>query len=441
LLISGPAATPLTLGEFTTLLASLARFESPPLLAVGVSGGPDSLALVILADRWARERRGEVCALSVDHRLRPESGDEVRRLAAWLSARDIRHEILVWAGEKPRTGIQEAARLARYRLLSGWCREHGCLHLLTAHHRDDQIETHLIRRRAHSGPDGLAGMSAIRELADCRLLRPLLGVARDRLLALLETEGQPFITDPSNFDPAFERARLRRGGGAPGNGVDASRLLAEIRGFGEMRAAREREQNALFARYVSLHPAGFAVLDPAVLPQTSPEIAGRLLSGITATIGGAAYPPRRERIARLREVLGGTPLRGHTLGGCRFSRWRERILVTRELANAAPPLRLRPGESIIWDRRFEIVTPRDDNRPFTIGYLGLAGAARLDLGTPQLTQAGLPRLLLPVLPAVWDEEGVAAVPHLGHRREGVAALPQIVFRPVNALTQAGFAVV
>ena len=178
LLTRGLTATPLSLGEFTASLASIARFESSPFLAVAVSGGPDSLALAILADRWARERGGQICALTVDHRLRPESADETRRLAAWLSARAIRHEVLVWAGEKPRTGIQEAARFARYRLLGGWCRDHACLHLLTGHHRDDQIETHLIRRRAHSGPDGLAGMSAIRELADCRLLRPLLGVAK-----------------------------------------------------------------------------------------------------------------------------------------------------------------------------------------------------------------------------------------------------------------------
>src|SRR5207248_5640066 len=96
-------------------------------LAVAVSGGADSLALAILADRWARERGGAICALTVDHRLRPESGDEIRRLRAWLSARGIRHEVLVWTGEKPRTGIQEAARLARYRLLGGWGGDPACL--------------------------------------------------------------------------------------------------------------------------------------------------------------------------------------------------------------------------------------------------------------------------------------------------------------------------
>ena len=104
--------------------------------------------------------------------------------------------------------------------------------MLTAHHREDQIETHLIRRRAGSGPDGLAGMSAIRELADCRLLRPLLGVAKDRLVALLEAERQPFITDPSNLDPAFERSRLRQDDGAVPAGANLPACSSEIRTLG-----------------------------------------------------------------------------------------------------------------------------------------------------------------------------------------------------------------
>ena len=407
---------------------------------MAVSGGPDSLALVILAQRWARERGGEIRALTVDHRLRPESAEEIRRLGAWLSARAIRHDVLVWAGEKPRTGIQNAARLARYRLLGDWCRANGCVNLLTGHHRDDQIETHLIRRRAHSGPDGLAGMSAIRELSDCRLLRPLLGVARDRLVAFLKAERQPFLTDPSNFDTAFERSRLRHGGG-PAAEINFSALLGEIGAVGRTRIAREREQHTLLARHVALHPAGFAVFDPTLLPEVSCEMAHRLLSVVTTAIGGALYPPRRERIARLHQVLSATDRRGHTLGGCRFSRRRGLILVTRELIRGAPPLRLRPGERINWDRRFEITTPQAAGSRFTIGYLGLPGVPRFDRGLLETRGIQLPRLLISILPSVWDEEGIVAVPHVRYTRESVIGLPQVVFRPVNPLTQAGFAVV
>jgi tRNA(Ile)-lysidine synthase len=440
LLTRGSSAEPLTVAEFGAALASLACFETRPFLAIAVSGGPDSLALTILGDRWSRERGGEIYALTVDHQLRPESGAEIRRLRGWLSARAIRHDVLVWSGDKPASGIQEAARLARYRLLADWCREHGCLHLLTAHHREDQIETHLIRWRARSGTDGLAGMSAIRELSDCRLLRPLLGVAKNRLLALLQAERQPFITDPSNRDPAFERSRLRsRDGAMPV--ADVSAPFTGIRSFGHERGARERIGNALLARAVSLHPAGFAVLDPDAVLAMSNEMAERVLAAVAATIGGGFYPPRRERVARLRDVIARVAYRGHTLGGCRFVRWRERILVLRELAGTAELVRLTPGANVALDRRFRVALPLTASEPVSVGYLGRAGVIEVNDRAPQLQRVGLPRLIFPILPAVWDENGIVAVPHLGYRRERSAALPQFIFRPVNPLTRAAFAVV
>jgi tRNA(Ile)-lysidine synthase len=429
----------LTSAEFAASLSSLARFEARPFLAVAVSGGPDSLALAILADRWARERSGEICALTIDHRLRPESSTEIRLANDWLSARAIRHEILAWSANKPGSGIQEAARAARYALLAEWCREHGCLHLLIAHQREDQAETHLIRRNASSGADGLAGMSAIRELADCRILRPLLGFAKNRLLALLDAERQPFITDPSNRDPTFERSRMRGTGAVP-IGADLVALLGSVRKLGHERGARECKCDRLLAETVLLHPAGFAVLDPG-LALAPTDIAERALRAIVAAIGGKPYPARRERVARLREVLGGAACRGYTLGGCRFVRWRHRILVLRELAGASGPVWLSPGTSFLWDRRFRVGLPEAATGAVTVGYLGRSGVVELNRHWLEPHRDGLPRLLYPILPAVRDNEGIVAVPHLGYRREGAAALPELSFRPINPLTRAGFTVV
>src|SRR5947207_9940725 len=171
---------PLTLGELDAALAAIGGFEAQPFIAVAVSGGPDSLALTILADRWVRERGGGLVALTIDHQLRPESADEVRVLGGWLAARGIPHHVLVWTDTKPAAGIQEAARAARYHLLAEWCRAQGCLHLLTAHHREDQAETYLIRRRAGSGIDGLAAITAVREIPGMPSARPLLGLSRVR---------------------------------------------------------------------------------------------------------------------------------------------------------------------------------------------------------------------------------------------------------------------
>jgi tRNA(Ile)-lysidine synthase len=432
-------AHPLGVGEFGDALERLARFETAPFVAVAVSGGSDSLALAILADRWARRRGGEICALTVDHRLRPESGAEIVRLRAWLSARGIRHEILVWEGDKPASGIEEAARAARYRLLGGWCRAHGCLHLVTAHHREDQAETHLIRRAAHSGAAGLAGMSAIRELDGCRLLRPLLGIAKARLIATLEVERQPFLTDPSNHDPAFARGRLR-GASRPAPRHDRDPLLDAVGALGRERAAGEQAGAALLARTVALHPAGFATIEPALL-LAPPEAAERAVSAVVVTLGGGLYPPRRRRVARLLRVLGGNAHGSHTLGGCRFVAWRGRILVLRELAAAADPVLVGPGTNLLWDRRFAVASPPEMKRRVSLGYLGRAGSAELERRAPELRRAGLPLLLQPILPALRDEAGLAAVPHLGYRREGATLLPKLVFRPVKSLSDAGFAVV
>lgn len=448
------AAEPLTLTELDAALAAIGGFEPRPLLAIGVSGGPDSLALAILADRWARERGGVAWALVVDHRLRSESAAEARQVAGWLAVRAIHHAVLVWADDKPGTGMQEAARAARYRLLADWCTERSCLHLLTAHHRDDQVETLLIRRRAKSGVDGLAGISAVRELSGLRLVRPLLAMPKARLVAFLEAEGQQYLQDPSNRNPAFERSRIRmeievditsgstcrrRAASESEAGESRPHVLHELRANAATRMARERELVALLARAVALHPAGFALLDPAPIAAAG-EFGERALGRTLMVLSGAVYPVRGERLRRLREALSETPLRAHTLGGCRFVPWRGRVLVLREVARAAPPMTLIPGGSAIWDRRFLATLPMSAPGPVSIGALGQDGIATLRESPPNDGNP-LPRIVYSALPAIRDEAGVVAVPHLGWRRETAACAASLKFQPPVSLFGAGFTVV
>ena len=433
-------AAPLTWPELARILDGIGGFEVRPLVAVAVSGGPDSMALTLLVERWARQRAGQVWGLTVDHGLRCESAEEARTVAAWLAARGIPHEILPWTGPKPASGVQEAAREARYRLLAGWCRAHGCLHLMTAHHRDDQVETYLIRRRAGSGVDGLAGMSAVRELPGCRLVRPLLAVPRERLAALLAAEGQQFLRDPSNLNPVFERARLRLGtpaAGGPPAANPPSELAAELREYGRCRIAREQRLQTAAARIVALHPAGFGIVAAAALAGSDAGTAERLLSAIAGCIGVSTYPARRARLARLRAALVEEPGRARTLGGCRFVPWRGYILVLRELAASSPPAEIEPGGRISWDRRFSVSLPASAAGGFTVCYLGQrpAGLPKDGIG------ADLPPVLHAVLPAFCDDRGLAAVPHLNYRRAGVPVAPRLLFRPARPLIRPSFTVV
>jgi tRNA(Ile)-lysidine synthase len=265
-------------------------------------------------------------------------------------------------------------------------------------------------------------------------------VPKARLLALLEAERQPFLSDPSNQNPAFERSRLRQEPNMP-HGAGLDRVSAELRDLGRQRIAREHALDALLACVVCLHPAGFAVLDPEAIDGVEMELAERLLGRVARCIGDAPYPLRRARIARLRAGLMDRPEHARTLGGCRFVPWRRQLLVLRELAGAAPPLRIEPGARVTWDRRFAIELPRAAQSAVTLGYLGQAGAIGRASRPATAERGDLPRLVHPVLPAIWDEAGLVAVPHLGYHRAGAGDLPALAFRPVNPLSDAGFTVV
>src|SRR5438445_7778340 len=141
-------------------MAPFGPFEASPVVAVAVSGGRDSLALALLAQDWTRARGGSVIGLVVDHGLRAEAAAEAAATLCVLSQQGIDGAILHWSGVKPSSGLQEAARVARYRLLRDECRRRGILHLLLGHHADDQAETVAMRAARRSGPDGLAGMAA-----------------------------------------------------------------------------------------------------------------------------------------------------------------------------------------------------------------------------------------------------------------------------------------
>jgi tRNA(Ile)-lysidine synthase len=208
-------AAPVSAAEARTLFDPLAGAAS---LILAVSGGPDSTALLLLAARWrsARKSGPKLLAVTVDHGLRRASASEARAVKRLARTLGVPHRTLRWRGRKPATGLQEAARDARYRLLAGAARKAKACHVLTAHTLDDQAETVLIRMSRGSGLTGLGAMASSSPLAAgassgtaVMLVRPLLALPKARLVATLEHAGVGFADDPSNRDPRFTRARLR----------------------------------------------------------------------------------------------------------------------------------------------------------------------------------------------------------------------------------------
>src|SRR6476660_2476842 len=188
-----------------------AHWKAAPALVLAVSGGPDSLALMWLAARWRRalSRGPRLIAVTVDHGLRPDAAGEARDVKRLAQSLDVPHRTLRWTGAKPKTGLPAAARAARYRLLAKAARASGATHILTAHTRDDQAETLLMRILRGSGSAGLAAMARETEREGVWLARPLLDVPKSRLVATLGRAKIAFADDPTNRDMSFTRPRLR----------------------------------------------------------------------------------------------------------------------------------------------------------------------------------------------------------------------------------------
>jgi tRNA(Ile)-lysidine synthase len=189
---------------------ALAPLSAHPRLLLAVSGGPDSVALMLLCAQWPERGDHEVAVATVDHGLRTNARAEAEQVGEWARALGFSHHLLSWEGEKPTTRIQERARNARYGLLADCAQRIGAGAVVLAHHADDQAETILFRLARGSGVSGLAGMATTARCGDAALLRPLLGLRKAALVEICERAGHDYFTDPSNADEAFARARLRR---------------------------------------------------------------------------------------------------------------------------------------------------------------------------------------------------------------------------------------
>ncbi len=410
-------AAPLDRTEVTRLLAPVADMNA---IALAVSGGRDSLALLAAVDRWRREgARPAVHVFTVDHRLSPGSGAVARRVATLARERGLPARVLAWDDAKPGSAIEATARHARYRLLAAACRAAGISHLLTAHSLEDQAETFLMRLRHGSGIFGLAAMRPEIDLGGLVLFRPLLGVARARLAASAASAGLAAHEDPMNDDPRFERVRMRRLLPALARaGLTAPLLAAAAARCAGVAAEIEATVDRLIADAVAVDPFAVVTMGRAAFMTAAQPVRQRLLVRLLQAIGGAAYPPRSERVAALhaglaaatgerwRRTLAGVVIEGGP-GGIRL--WRE---VGR---GGLPVLDAPPGFVGNWDGRYRVALPSDAPEGLSLGPLG-------DRRPPALRRfAGLPSGATAALPALFAGGQMVAVPLLGWSSEDAPA--------------------
>lgn len=266
-------------------------------ILLAVSGGPDSSALLHAAAILRTEV--PLAVATVDHGLRPEAVSEAEQVGRVAATLGLPHAVLSWSGPKPAAGLQEAARIARYRLLAARAAGVGADLILTAHTRDDQAETVLMRLAAGSALAGLAGMRPERRLTpDLRLGRPFLSLDKAALVAWCEGRNIPFVRDPSNADRRFARARLRSAAAAlAAEGLTNARLARLAERAARDEAALRQTAEAALDRLVIEQKDEAMRLDGVGLAALPDAIALRCVDLAIARAGGAVH--RLERLESL----------------------------------------------------------------------------------------------------------------------------------------------
>lgn len=357
---------PLADDELPSLFAPLA---GAALIALAVSGGADSLALLDAVARWRGKR--PVLVLTVDHRLRKGSRAEALSVVRIAKARGLDARILTRAGPRPTGDIEAAARAARYRLLLDACRAAGATHLAVAHHRDDLAETFLLRLKRGSGVFGLAAMRPVLDAGGVTIVRPFLGVARSRLAATTAAAKLVPAVDPMNDDPRFDRARMRRLLAA--EGMDAATLAATAVRLADAADAIDAAAAALLS---DVDAYGIAWLDPAAFAAAPAEVRLRALTRLLLAAGGDDYPPRHERLAALAAAMLAGPARfKRTLAGAIVELRGGRFAFTREAGrDGLGSVAVRRGATVTWDHRYAIAVTNGAPAGLRVGALSASAA-------------------------------------------------------------------
>lgn len=385
-------------------------------VVLAVSGGPDSLALLMLVAEW-RERLGHAAPMisvaTVDHQLRPDSASEARAVAAIAADLGLPHAILDWTGDKPATGIANAARDARYALLDAHARSLSAgepAALVTAHHQDDQAETFVMRLMRGGGVTALAAMPAERSLAgssNVTLVRPFLPFSKSRLIATLARRDVSWFDDPSNENAAFERVRVREVLAAAN--IDAAALATSA------RRMREASDGLRFAARAFSHSIGlvcerniYARFDRGVFDDGPVILRQMVLERLIANFGGATRRPELAELEMLAQRFADRAPFTATLGGAVISAGSRYVRLWREAGRIdAAPVMMTARSPVRWDDRF-MLSVDETYANLIVKPLGLGHADRLVLAGIK----DIPRAALAGLPAFYDDATLIGVPIL-----------------------------
>lgn len=339
--------------KFSSILSSYPHIGSK--IAVAISGGPDSLCLMLLLHEWAQKNQRTLIAITCDHGLREESTHEALWVKKICASLNIDHYILTLEGEKPETGIQEWARIKRYEAFELFCIEHHIQDLFLAHHQDDQIETFLMRLMAKSTWYGLASMPVFQHGKIINLVRPLLYFSKNDLIETLQRFNMPiWMNDPSNNNQKYLRSQIRHTL-IPSLNTDLKidylvKTIADLRFY---RDIFDAEVQSIHDKYVLYHLEGYAEFDQNILHALPDTLCVLFLKKCLKNVGAHKNPIRYEALNTIIQKLRSNAKR-LTLAQCLIEVRKDKIYIFRETRHLPEPKIIKDKGFCIWDNRFII---------------------------------------------------------------------------------------
>ncbi len=315
---------------YSKVKSILTKYKRNNSFVVGVSGGPDSLALSALTNVIAEEKKYKFFYAMVDHGIRKNSGKEALQVRRLLYRHGINLEIL--RNKKQITNnIQRKARDIRYQLLEGFCKKKKAKSLLVAHHQDDQVETFLIRLARGSGVEGLSSMQEmINFKSGISLIRPLLEFKKSQLTSIAKKTFGKIFKDPSNKNKKFLRTNIRTlKRNLVNKGIDLEKIIRSIKNIASTKEAIDFYVARSMKKFVKFEKKS-TILNLTQFSKEPREVRFRIINNIVKKRSNSYYPPKSKKVLNLISGFENKNLRKCTLGGCIFERKKSFLHVSKE---------------------------------------------------------------------------------------------------------------
>lgn len=385
-------------------------------IAIAVSGGSDSVALLYLANIWAEKNNIELSVISVDHNLREQSKQETHYIQNISNSLNRKHYSLSFDHQNNFSNLQERAREGRYDLMTNLCLELDILVLLTAHHEDDYVENFCLRLERNSGIFGLSS-SNINWYNNIQIIRPLYNIPKSELVEYLVSHNIKWFEDESNSSNKYRRNIIRQKLAKGEDYIKADIILQQLKINDLLDNKFKPELISAIAEAVKIFEYGFAFLDLVKFDKFSNEVKVQIINFLLIIISGQSRAARFYSVEPILKLITQDANFKNTLHGCVINRIQNELLIYREFGKKLPESKILLDKSVIWDNRFCITRNQETPNCF-VTHLSLEDykmiKKQLDLEPLKNLSCKNHNAILFTLPIIKILEKVIAIPHISY---------------------------